>query len=96
MGNGSVLSQWNFAIVQGFGPSWNSVIDSGIEKIETPPSSGGASVRIFPEIIRIHIDISVIFEENDSYSIEILGGNHGQEGAVGAHDGYCICSRFCK
>jgi hypothetical protein len=34
MGDGPVLSPRNSAIVQGIGPARNSVIDSGIEKVE--------------------------------------------------------------
>jgi hypothetical protein len=34
MGDGSVLSPRNSAIVQGIGPARNAVIDFGIEKVE--------------------------------------------------------------
>jgi hypothetical protein len=48
------------------------------------------------EIIRFRIDITASFAENTNANTEIPGGNHGQEGAVGAHDGHCVCSRFGK
>jgi hypothetical protein len=44
MGDGSVLSPRNFAIVQGIGPDRNAVIDSDIGKVEMNRFSVGVWV----------------------------------------------------
>jgi hypothetical protein len=46
--------------------------------------------------MRSSIDITEKYAEDDRTNIEILGGNHGQEGVVGTYDGYCVCPRFGK
>jgi hypothetical protein len=49
MGDGSVLSLCNYAIIQGIGPAGNSVIDSGIEKAEINRFSVGVWFVYFRE-----------------------------------------------